>query len=167
VNVLFAGVFGGNFDVVAFIFEGTAAGGGIESSGPGSLNTENPPLDFPEGLAEVETEATRLDFPACRKVVPAIFLTSGTFSLILVFRVPRSCHVSEDVGDGPSVFEEPVGSRKIWREELEADMGVDTLCAEVAELESLREVVVSAARGFCNELMGGAGGRIKLLIMRF
>lgn len=50
-------------------------------------------------------------------------------------------------------------------------IGVDTLRdEEVREVEEggLREVVVSAGRDFCEEVMaGGAGGSIMLLIIRF
>lgn len=49
-----------------------------------------------EGTAdapELEPEANLFVRPACFNVVPTSFFTSGTFSLILVLRVPRSVQV--------------------------------------------------------------------------
>jgi len=133
-----------------------------------SLNIAKPPLvpNFeledpdPDAIAEDE-EATRLLFPACFNVVPTIFFVSGMFSFTLVFLVPKSCHVSDD-GSESSVHEEvgPVESTYIRSlDELEVDevdMGIETLrrlcpvvkVEGVTEEEDLREVVVSAARGF-------------------
>jgi hypothetical protein len=61
---------------------------------------------------EPEPEATLFDRPDCFNVVPANFFTSGTFSLILVLRVPISVHVD---GDTSAIWDdsEPVGSMKI------------------------------------------------------
>jgi hypothetical protein len=137
VNVALAGVFGGGGAPLVFVFVfvlGIIGGGGITaSSGPGSLNTANPPLTplpVPGLLAdelEPVAEATRLVFPGCRKVVPTILFTSGTFSFTLVFLVPRSCHASDDEG-ASGCEEDPEGSTNIWSlDELDEVMGVETL----------------------------------------
>lgn len=52
------------------------------SSGSGSRKGTN--------LGDAPDEAIRLDLPACLSVVPAILLTSLTFSLTRVLRVPIS-----------------------------------------------------------------------------
>ena len=135
-------------------------------SGPGSLNTEKPALipPFPDfeleklnedAVAEDE-EATRLLFPACFNVVPVIFFISGMFSFTLVFLVPKSCHVP-DGWSGSSVYGEVelVASTKTRSldelEVAEVAMGIEMLrgvCPAIDEEGGLREVVVSAARGF-------------------
>ena len=66
---------------LAGMFEGAGAGGGgiLTSS---SLNTVI--------FDETRPEASRLDLPACLRVVPPAFLVSGAFSFTRVLRVPTS-----------------------------------------------------------------------------
>lgn len=172
-NEPFAGVFGGTpIPTDTFLFEAGIIGGGGISSGPGSLYT---------AIFELELEAAdtvRLLFPACFNVVPPSFFTSGTFSFTLVLRVPRSCQASADVASVAACDSSPVGSTKIWSREFgvfEEESGVETLRDDVLEVEAreegapeegLREVVASAGLGFCEDV-GGAGGSIILLIIRF
>lgn len=68
-----------------------ARGGGDGSSSPGAGSRKGTIFDEPEAEPE-ELDAIRFERPACLIVVPTIFLTSGTFSLILVLRVPKSFH---------------------------------------------------------------------------
>jgi hypothetical protein len=173
-NDISADVFGGGAfaAVVVFVLEEGPAGGGISPNSESQYTA----IFEPEEDAEVEAEVTRLLFPACFSMVFAIFFTSGTFSLTLDFRVPISCQESEEFSIWESV---PEGSTNIWSRELEEVVdigsGVDTLRdvdddeVRVEEVEGLREVVVRAGRGFCEEVVVvvGAGGSIMLLIIRF
>ena len=66
---------------LAGMFEGGGIGGGgiLTSS---SLNTVI--------FDDTRPDTTRLDLPACLRVVPPAFLVSGTFSFTRVLRVPTS-----------------------------------------------------------------------------
>lgn len=109
---------------------------------------------------EDELDVILLDFPACFNVVPPSFLTSGTFSFILVLRVPISDHVfveNSDAGDS-----EAVGSMKICRGVLEPDRapdgGVDVLLRD--EFKRVDEVPVLEvdANTALDGAVGTAGG---------
>ena len=70
-----------------------------------------------------ELDAILLERPACFRVVPAIFFTSGIFSLIRVLRVPRSPHalvVSLWMVSAACV---PEGSRNIWIRLFDEEVG--------------------------------------------
>lgn len=84
------------------------------SSGVGSLNMAIFEVD-PEGVAP-EADATLLLLPGCLIVDPTIFLVSGTFSLIRVFRDPSSFHSFVEAAASSDVSAlSPVGSTNIWR----------------------------------------------------
>lgn len=159
---LFASVFGAAF------FEAGTEGGGI-SAGPGSLNgtileSGAVALDVPGP----EPEMTRLDRPACFRVDPASFFTSGTFSLILVLRVPRSGHAF--MGGSADCEAEPVGSTNTCIGALEPDattVGVDGI-REVEAVASTDDVASASLFGLDGALVvGGGDGRDVALIMRF
>ena len=70
-------------------------------------------------------DAILLERPACFRVVPTNFFTSGTFSLIRVLRVPRSSHalvVSLWLASA-ACASEPEGSRNIWMRLLDEEVG--------------------------------------------
>lgn len=94
-----------------FCVDTGTAGGGI-SPGPGSRNTAILELD-PEAAVPVEAAASLFVLPACFIVEPTIFFTSGTFSLILVFRVPNSFHSLDPAS--AVCASSPVGSTNICR----------------------------------------------------
>ena len=96
---------------------GTGVGG--ISSGAGSLNTII--FEFDPIPSLFAAAASLFDFPGCLIVDPDIFLTSGEFSLILVFRVPSSFHSfvsSMRAAGSVDSASSPVGSTKICKREL-------------------------------------------------
>ena len=100
-----------------FCDEDEGSGGGT-----GSLKTEIFELEA-TAVPLADVAASRFDFPGCLIVDPAIFFSSGTFSLILVFRVPRSPHsfmllLAARSADCAS---SPVGSTNICRRLLFCD----------------------------------------------
>lgn len=97
------------------------AGGGGMSPGAGSLNGTIFEL-VPEAAApEPEADAILLARPACLSVDPTSFFTSGTFSLILVLRVPRSLHSFVSCAACASA---PVGSTNIWMRAFDEEGGM-------------------------------------------
>ena len=76
-------------------------------------------------IPDPDPEAILLERPACLRVVPTNFFTSGTFSLIRVLRVPRSSHelvVSLWMASA-ACAPEPEGSRNIWMRLLDTEVG--------------------------------------------
>lgn len=91
------------------------------SPGAGSLNGTILEL-VPEAAApEPEADAILLDRPACLSVDPTSFFTSGTFSLILVLRVPRSLH---SLVSCAACASPPVGSTNIWMRAFDEEGGM-------------------------------------------
>jgi hypothetical protein len=98
-----------------FCDEDEGTGGGA-ISGAGSRKTEIFELEAkPVPLAEA---ARRFDLPGCLIVDPAIFFTSGIFSLILVFRVPTSVHSFVLAAKSADCASSPDGSTNICRRVL-------------------------------------------------
>ena len=133
-------------------------GGGILISPAGgtggSRNGTNFELD-PEVVlpdSDPELDAILFERPACFRVVPANFFTSGTFSLIRVLRVPRSSHalVESLWMASADCASEPEGSRNIWMRPLDKEVGFLDVPMWPARDEAVRidedEVVAVVAR---------------------
>jgi hypothetical protein len=87
----------------------------------GTIFEPDPEVDTPD--PDPELDAILLERPACFRVVPTNFFTSGTFSLIRVLRVPRSSHalVVSLWSASAACASEPEGSRNIWMRLLDDD----------------------------------------------
>jgi len=165
-----------------FSFDAGTGGGGISaaSAGSGSLYT---------AILDPETAAALLCvLPACLRVVPAAFFTSGMFSLIRDLRVPSSGHgdVKTEGSFSACADSAPEGStniciRPFGRGAVAMDGAVKTSWGEVGlrvepervRLEEGFEVSASAARrepevaGAVDDSEGTAGGMFMEDIMRF
>lgn len=86
----------------------------LDEEASGSLNTAILDAGAPPAA---DADATRFILPAWRSVVPPAFLTSGTFSLMRVLRVPMSGY---GVGSSSPAMEdgEGEGSTNTWRRAL-------------------------------------------------
>jgi len=91
------------------------------SPGAGSLNGTIFELAPEAAAPEPEEDAILFDRPACLRVDPTSFFTSGTFSLILVLRVPRSFHSFVSCAACASA---PVGSTNIWIRAFDEEGGI-------------------------------------------
>jgi len=107
---------------------GTGGGGimispaGTGASRNGTIFEPDPEVVIPE--PEPELDAILLERPACFRVVPANFFTSGTFSLIRVLRVPRSSHAFVALLlPSAACASEPEGSTNIWMRLLDDEVG--------------------------------------------
>ena len=98
--------------------------GGTGGSRKGTIFEPDPEVVIPD--PDPELEAILLERPACFRVVPANFFTSGTFSFIRVLRVPRSSHplVMSLWMASAACASEPEGSRNIWMRLLDKEVGV-------------------------------------------
>jgi hypothetical protein len=109
--------------------------------------------------ADLELEGTTF---LCFKVVPPAFFTSGAFSFVRVFRVPRSGYGLVD-----SAVVDPEGSVKIERRALLVGVGVDKGKVEVDDdaARTVRRVVDE----FVEASTGGVTGEETLAedIIRF
>lgn len=102
------------------------------------------PEDAPE-VPDPDPDATLLDRPACFNVVPTSFFVSGTFSLILVLRVPRSVHV---FAEGSGVINvEPLGSTKTWRGVFEVTRAVDAPARDAVRRVEMVDFELAARTG--------------------
>ena len=88
----------------------------------GTIFEPDPEVATP--VPELELDAILLERPACFSVEPANFFTSGTFSLILVLRVPRSSHAFVVLWLASAASaSEPEGSTNIWMRPLDDEVG--------------------------------------------
>ena len=109
---------------------GTNGGGILISPTNGTGGSRNGTIFEPDpevvtAEPDPELDAILLERPACFRVVPASFFTSGTFSLIRVLRVPRSSHAFvESLWLASAVCaSEPEGSKSIWIRLLDDEVG--------------------------------------------
>lgn len=98
---------------------------GTGGSRNGTIFEPDPEVVILDPDPDPELDAILLERPACLRVVPTNFFTSGTFSLMRVLRVPRSSHelvVSLWIVSA-ACASEPEGSTNIWMRLLDEEVG--------------------------------------------